>query len=45
VERALENAKKALMEKKAGPEAEELMALIQRSTAQLHLKRKRRAGA
>ena len=45
VERALENAKKALMEKKAGPEAEELMALIQRSTAQLNLKRKRRPGA
>ena len=45
VERALENAKKALLEKKAGPEAEELMALIQRSTAQLNLKRKRRPGA
>jgi len=43
VEKALENAKQALMEKKAGPEAEELMALIQRSTAQLQLKRKRRA--
>jgi F0F1-type ATP synthase epsilon subunit len=42
IERALENAKQALMEKKAGPEAEELMALIQRSTAQLQLKRKRR---
>ena len=27
----------------AGPEAEELMALIQRSTAQLQLKRKRRS--
>jgi F0F1-type ATP synthase epsilon subunit len=45
VERALESAKTALLEKKAGPEAEELMALIQRSTAQLQLKRKRRAGA
>ncbi len=43
VERALESAKTALLEKKAGPEAEELMALIQRSTAQLQLKRKRRA--
>jgi len=43
VERALENAKKALLEKKAGPETEELMALIQRSTAQLQLKRKRRS--
>ena len=45
IERALENAKQALMEKKAGPEAEELMALIQRSTAQLQLKRKRRHQA
>jgi F-type H+-transporting ATPase subunit epsilon len=43
IEKALENAKQALMEKKAGPEAEELMALIQRSTAQLQLKRKRRS--
>ena len=42
VERALESAKQALLEKKAGPEAAELMALIQRSTAQLQLKRKRR---
>ena len=42
VEKALESAKKALLEKKAGPEAAELMALIQRSTAQLNLKRKRR---
>ena len=42
---ALESAKKALLEKKAGPEAAELMALIQRSTAQLNLKRKRRAHA
>ena len=42
VERALESAKQALLEKKAGPEAAELMALIQRSTAQLELKRKRR---
>lgn len=42
VERALESAKQALLEKKAGPEASELMALIQRSTAQLELKRKRR---
>ncbi|NBS50226.1 MAG: ATP synthase F1 subunit epsilon [Verrucomicrobia bacterium] len=39
VEKALESAKQALLEKKAGPEAE---ALIQRSTAQLNLKRKRR---
>jgi F-type H+-transporting ATPase subunit epsilon len=43
VETALESAKQALLEKKAGPEAAELMALIQRSTAQLNLKRKRRA--
>lgn len=42
VEKALESAKQALLEKKAGPEAAELMALIQRSTAQLQLKRKRR---
>ena len=42
VEKALESAKQALLEKKAGPEAEALMALIQRSTAQLNLKRKRR---
>lgn len=42
VERALESAKQALLEKKAGPEAAELMALIQRSTAQLELKRKKR---
>ena len=42
VERALESAKQALLEKRAGPEAAELMALIQRSTAQLNLKRKRR---
>jgi F-type H+-transporting ATPase subunit epsilon len=42
VEKALESAKQALLEKKAGPEAAELMALIQRSTAQLNLKRKRR---
>ena len=41
-EKALESAKKALLEKKAGPEAAELMALIQRSMAQLNLKRKRR---
>ena len=43
VEKALESAKKALLEKKAGPEAAELMALIQRSTAQLNLKRKKRS--
>lgn len=43
VERALERAKEALLEKRAGPEATELMALIQRSTAQLQLKRKRRS--
>ena len=43
VEKALESARKALLEKKAGPEAAELMALIQRSTAQLNLKRKRRS--
>ena len=43
VEKALESAKKALLEKKAGPEAAELMALIQRSMAQLNLKRKRRS--
>lgn len=43
VERALERAKEALLEKRAGPEAAELMALIQRSTAQLQLKRKRRS--
>ena len=42
VEKALESATQALLEKKAGPEAAELMALIQRSTAQLQLKRKRR---
>ena len=42
VEKALESAKQALLEKKAGPEAEALMAMIQRSTAQLNLKRKRR---
>ena len=42
VEKALESAKQALLEKKAGPEAEALMAMIQRSTVQLNLKRKRR---
>ncbi len=42
VEKALQSAQQALLEKKAGPEAEALMAMIQRSTAQLNLKRKRR---
>ena len=42
VEKALQSAQQALLEKKAGPEAEALMAMIQRSTVQLNLKRKRR---
>jgi F0F1-type ATP synthase epsilon subunit len=42
VEKALESAKKALLEKKDGPEAAALMALIQKSMVQLNLKRKRR---
>ena len=45
VEEALESAKKALLEKKDGPEAAALMALIQKSMAQLNLKRKRRTNA
>jgi len=44
VEKALESAKKALLEKKDGPEAAALMALIQKSMAQLNLKRKRRTN-
>jgi F-type H+-transporting ATPase subunit epsilon len=43
VEKALQSAQQALLEKKAGPEAEALMAMIQRSTAQLNLKRRRRS--
>ena len=42
VEKSLQSAQQALLEKKAGPEAEALMAMIQRSTVQLNLKRKRR---
>jgi|JI61114BRNA_FD_contig_41_3518806_length_717_multi_1_in_0_out_0_1 F-type H+-transporting ATPase subunit epsilon len=45
VEEALERAKKSLEELKPGEQQEEVaavMAMIQRSTAQLHLKRKRR---
>jgi F-type H+-transporting ATPase subunit epsilon len=42
VEKALQSAQQALLEKKAGLEAEALMAMIQRSTVQLNLKRKRR---
>ena len=42
VEKALQSDQQALLEKKAGPEAEALMAMIQRSTVQLNLKRKRR---
>ena len=42
VEKALQSAQQALLEKKAGPEAEALMEMIQRSTVQLNLKRKRR---
>ena len=42
VEKALQSAQQTLLEKKAGPEAEALMAMIQRSTVQLNLKRKRR---
>ena len=42
VEKALQSAQQALLEKKAGPEAEALMAMIQRSTVQLNLKSKRR---
>ncbi|MCX6935960.1 MAG: ATP synthase F1 subunit epsilon [Verrucomicrobia bacterium] len=45
VERALENAKKALLEKAGSPESAELMAMIQRSTSQLNLKRKRRTNS
>lgn len=45
VEEALERAKKSLADLKPGEQQEEVaavMAMIQRSTAQLHLKRKRR---
>lgn len=45
VEEALERAKKSLEEIKPGEQQEEVaavMAMIQRSTAQLHLKRKRK---
>ena len=42
VEKALESAKKALLEKKDGPEAAALMALVQKSMVQLNLKRKQR---
>jgi F-type H+-transporting ATPase subunit epsilon len=42
VEQALERARKALAEKPKGPEAEALAATIQKSVAQLNLKRRKR---
>ena len=42
VEEALERAKKALAEKPTGPDAEALAVIIQKSVAQLHIKRRKR---